>query len=44
MAGFRNCPTSVEIRETLPRTATGKIQKFLLRAPYWTERAPLGNR
>ena len=34
MATFK-CPTSVEVRESLPRTATGKIQKFLLRAPYW---------
>ncbi len=31
------CPTSVELRESLPRTATGKIQKFRLRAPYWEE-------
>ncbi|TVR64128.1 MAG: AMP-dependent synthetase [Gemmatimonadales bacterium] len=29
------CPTSVEFREDLPRTATGKLQKFKLRAPYW---------
>jgi fatty-acyl-CoA synthase len=29
------CPTTVEIRESLPRTATGKLQKFKLRAPYW---------
>ncbi|MGH3272933.1 MAG: class I adenylate-forming enzyme family protein, partial [Streptosporangiaceae bacterium] len=29
------CPTSVEVREALPRTATGKLQKFRLRAPYW---------
>jgi acyl-CoA synthetase (AMP-forming)/AMP-acid ligase II len=29
------CPTSVELRDSLPRTATGKIQKFRLRAPYW---------
>ena len=29
------CPTSVEVRAALPRTATGKIQKFLLRTPYW---------
>jgi acyl-CoA synthetase (AMP-forming)/AMP-acid ligase II len=34
MAHFK-CPTSVELRDALPRTATGKIQKFLLRAPYW---------
>lgn len=32
------CPTSVEIRESLPRTATGKLQKFKLRAPYWAGR------
>ncbi len=29
------CPTSVEIREELARTATGKLQKFKLREPYW---------
>jgi len=29
------CPTSVEVRESLPRTATGKLQKFKLREPYW---------
>jgi fatty-acyl-CoA synthase len=32
------CPTSVEVRETLPRTATGKLQKFKLRQPYWEGR------
>ncbi len=32
------CPTSVEVREALPRTATGKLQKFKLREPYWTGR------
>ncbi len=32
------CPTSVDIRESLPRTATGKLQKFKLRAPYWEGR------
>jgi fatty-acyl-CoA synthase len=35
MAHFK-CPTSVEIRDSLPRTATGKMQKFKLREPYWT--------
>ncbi|HEU5417715.1 MAG TPA: AMP-binding protein [Streptosporangiaceae bacterium] len=34
MAHYK-CPTSVEVREALPRTATGKLQKFKLRAPYW---------
>ncbi|HKH04906.1 MAG TPA: AMP-binding protein [Acidimicrobiales bacterium] len=29
------CPTSVDVHEALPRTATGKLQKFKLRAPYW---------
>ncbi len=29
------CPTSVEFADTLARTATGKLQKFKLRAPYW---------
>jgi fatty-acyl-CoA synthase len=29
------CPTSVEFRGSLARTATGKLQKFKLRAPYW---------
>jgi fatty-acyl-CoA synthase len=29
------CPTSIELRESLPRTATGKLQKFKLREPYW---------
>jgi acyl-CoA synthetase (AMP-forming)/AMP-acid ligase II len=32
------CPTSVELRTELARTATGKLQKFLLRAPYWAGR------
>jgi fatty-acyl-CoA synthase len=34
LAHFK-CPTSVEVREVLPRTATGKLQKFKLREPYW---------
>ena len=29
------CPTSVEMRDQLARTATGKLQKFKLRDPYW---------
>ena len=32
------CPTSVEIRPELARTATGKLQKFKLREPYWAGR------
>jgi acyl-CoA synthetase (AMP-forming)/AMP-acid ligase II len=31
-------PTSVEFREVLARTATGKLQKFKLRAQYWEGR------
>jgi acyl-CoA synthetase (AMP-forming)/AMP-acid ligase II len=38
LAHFK-CPTSVEIRATLDRTATGKLQKFKLREPYWAGRA-----
>lgn len=34
LAHFK-CPTSVEFRSELARTATGKLQKFKLRAPYW---------
>jgi acyl-CoA synthetase (AMP-forming)/AMP-acid ligase II len=34
LAGYK-CPTSVEFRDALPRTATGKLQKFRLRSPYW---------
>jgi fatty-acyl-CoA synthase len=28
----------VEFRDLLPRTATGKLQKFRLREPYWQGR------
>ena len=34
LAGYK-APTSVEFREAIPRTATGKIQKFKLREEYW---------
>jgi acyl-CoA synthetase (AMP-forming)/AMP-acid ligase II len=37
LAGFKT-PTSVEFRESIPRTATGKIQKFKLRQEYWQGR------
>ena len=33
-AGYK-APTTIEFREVLARTATGKLQKFKLRAPYW---------
>jgi fatty-acyl-CoA synthase len=32
-------PTSVEFRDSIPRTATGKVQKFKLRQPYWNSQA-----
>ncbi|HEX5095764.1 MAG TPA: AMP-dependent synthetase, partial [Acidimicrobiia bacterium] len=32
------CPTRIEFRDVLARTATGKLQKFKLRAPYWEGR------
>jgi fatty-acyl-CoA synthase len=34
MAHFK-CPTSVDFIEALPRTVTGKLQKFRLREQYW---------
>lgn len=37
------CPTSIELREALARTATGKLQKFKLREPYWAGRDRLVN-
>ena len=37
LAHFK-CPTSVELRSELARTATGKLQKFKLREPYWAGR------
>ncbi|WP_426246745.1 AMP-binding protein [Nocardioides sp. LHG3406-4] len=36
-AGYK-APTVVEFRDELARTATGKLQKFKLRAPYWEGR------
>lgn len=36
-AGYK-APTSIEFRELLARTATGKLQKFKLRQPYWEGR------
>ncbi len=36
LAGYK-APTSVEFLPEIPRTATGKIQKFKLREPYWAE-------
>jgi fatty-acyl-CoA synthase len=37
LAGYK-CPKKVEFRTELARTATGKLQKFKLRAPFWEGR------
>jgi fatty-acyl-CoA synthase len=37
LAGYK-CPKSVEFCSELARTATGKLQKFKLRQPYWEGR------
>jgi acyl-CoA synthetase (AMP-forming)/AMP-acid ligase II len=37
-AASYKAPTSVEFRDELARTATGKLQKFKLREPYWAGR------
>ena len=34
LAHFK-CPRAISFVDALPRTATGKLQKFRLRAPYW---------
>jgi len=38
IAGYK-CPRSVEFRLALPLTATGKLEKHTLRAPYWKDGA-----
>ncbi|QXC61150.1 AMP-binding protein [Aquihabitans sp. G128] len=37
LAGYK-VPKRIEFRDELARTATGKLQKFKLRAPYWEGR------
>ena len=37
------CPTSIEFRDELSRTATGKLQKYKLRQPYWAGRDKMIN-
>ncbi|HEY3484925.1 MAG TPA: AMP-dependent synthetase, partial [Ilumatobacteraceae bacterium] len=37
LAGYK-CPKRVEFRMELARTATGKLQKFKLREPFWEGR------
>ncbi|MGE4303659.1 MAG: AMP-binding protein [Novosphingobium sp.] len=34
LAHFK-CPKSIRVVDALPRTASGKIQRHMLRAPYW---------
>jgi acyl-CoA synthetase (AMP-forming)/AMP-acid ligase II len=34
LAGYK-CPKRIEFRDVLARTATGKLQKFKLRQPFW---------
>ncbi len=34
LAGYK-CPKRIEFRDSLPRTATGKLQKFMLREQFW---------
>jgi acyl-CoA synthetase (AMP-forming)/AMP-acid ligase II len=42
LAGYK-CPKRVEFRTELARTATGKLQKFKLREPYWDGHGRLVN-
>jgi fatty-acyl-CoA synthase len=42
LAHFK-APTSVELRDALDRTATGKLQKYKLRQPYWSGREKFVN-
>ncbi|HEY2296875.1 MAG TPA: AMP-binding protein, partial [Jatrophihabitans sp.] len=37
LAGYK-CPKRIEFVDSLPRTATGKLQKFKLREPFWKDR------
>ncbi len=37
LAHFK-CPTSIDFPQELPRTATGKLQKYRLREQYWGDR------
>jgi acyl-CoA synthetase (AMP-forming)/AMP-acid ligase II len=37
LAGYK-VPKRIEFRESIPRTATGKIQKFMLRKTFWEGR------
>jgi acyl-CoA synthetase (AMP-forming)/AMP-acid ligase II len=36
LAGYK-CPKRIDFVDSLPRTATGKLQKFKLREPFWKD-------
>ncbi|KAA1004119.1 hypothetical protein FVF58_33750 [Paraburkholderia panacisoli] len=38
LAGYK-CPKRIEFRDELPRNATGKLQRYLSRKPYWENRS-----
>jgi fatty-acyl-CoA synthase len=38
LAGYK-CPKKIEFRDELARTATGKLQKFKLREPFWVDQS-----
>ena len=38
LAGYK-CPKRIEFRDELARTATGKLQKFKLRDPFWADQS-----
>jgi acyl-CoA synthetase (AMP-forming)/AMP-acid ligase II len=42
LAGYK-CPKAIEFRSELARTATGKLQKFKLRQPFWEGKERLVN-
>jgi len=42
LAGYK-CPKTIEFRAELARTATGKLQKFKLRQPFWEGKERLVN-
>ncbi len=38
LARFK-CPKVLELAESLPKTASGKVQREILRAPFWKGRS-----
>ena len=37
IAGYK-CPRSIDFADDLPRLPTGKIQRRIVREPYWADR------